>query len=177
MEVIEPHAPPPLARAHATDGLAGLYRMRFPEFVRVATAIAGSADAGHEAVQEAFADTLAADPAVDDDHALAGYVWRAVVNAARDSRRRGIVRRRREDGRASADGVSAAERPALRPDVTRAVAALPERQRLVLFLRYYADLDYEGIAHATGLRVGTVGPTLMAAQRTLRRVLGEGETS
>jgi DNA-directed RNA polymerase specialized sigma24 family protein len=30
-----------------------------------------------------------------------------------------------------------------------ALALLPERQRLALFLRYYADLDYAGIAEAT----------------------------
>jgi DNA-directed RNA polymerase specialized sigma24 family protein len=30
--------------------------------------------------------------------------------------------------------------------VRAAVEQLPERQRLVLFLRYYADLDYRSIA-------------------------------
>jgi DNA-directed RNA polymerase specialized sigma24 family protein len=30
-------------------------------------------------------------------------------------------------------------------------AALPERQRLVLFLRYYDDLDYRSIADALDL--------------------------
>ncbi len=53
------------------------------------------------------------------------------------------------------------------------VAALPERQRLVLFLRYYADLDYAAIAEALNVEVGTVGPTLVAAQRTLRTQLSE----
>ena len=53
------------------------------------------------------------------------------------------------------------------------VAALPERQRLVLFLRYYADLDYAAIAEALAISPGTVGATLSQAQRALQRRLEE----
>lgn len=52
-----------------------------------------------------------------------------------------------------------------------AVAALPERQRLALFLRHYADLDYESIAAALGVRRGTVAASLHAAHETLRETL------
>jgi RNA polymerase sigma factor (sigma-70 family) len=55
------------------------------------------------------------------------------------------------------------------------VATLPERQRLALFLRYYADLDYEAIATALGVKPGTVAATLHAAHTTLRRQLLEVE--
>jgi RNA polymerase sigma factor (sigma-70 family) len=54
-----------------------------------------------------------------------------------------------------------------------ALAALPERQRLAAFLRYYADLDYESIATVLGIRLGTVGATLNAAHAALRRSLEE----
>ena len=54
-----------------------------------------------------------------------------------------------------------------------AVAALPERQRLALFLRYYADLDYAGIAEALGISRGTVSATLHAAHTTLQTQLSE----
>jgi RNA polymerase sigma factor (sigma-70 family) len=57
--------------------------------------------------------------------------------------------------------------------VRAAAAALPERQRLVLFLRYYADLDYAAIAAALGITEGTVGATLNAAHAVLRRSLEE----
>ena len=49
-----------------------------------------------------------------------------------------------------------------------ALAALPERQRLALFLRYYADLDYAGIAEALGVSRGTVSATLHAAHSNLK---------
>jgi DNA-directed RNA polymerase specialized sigma24 family protein len=38
-----------------------------------------------------------------------------------------------------------------------------------VFLRYYADLDYQTIADTLGIEVGTVGATLAAAHRMLRK--------
>jgi RNA polymerase sigma factor (sigma-70 family) len=49
------------------------------------------------------------------------------------------------------------------------VSSLPERQRLVVFLRYFADLDYRSIAAALDVEVGTVSATLAAAHASLRR--------
>ena len=56
-------------------------------------------------------------------------------------------------------------------EVRALVAALPERQRLALFLRYYADLDYRAIAQALDVKPGTVAATLNAAHTTLRTLL------
>jgi DNA-directed RNA polymerase specialized sigma24 family protein len=41
----------------------------------------------------------------------------------------------------------------------------------VLFLHYYADLDYATIAEALGISPGTVGATLSTARGALRRAL------
>jgi RNA polymerase sigma factor (sigma-70 family) len=57
----------------------------------------------------------------------------------------------------------------------RLVAKLPERQRLAVFLRYYADLDYAAIGTALGTRTGTVSATLAAGIRSLRRMAEEVE--
>ena len=43
----------------------------------------------------------------------------------------------------------------------------------MLFLRYYADLDYRGIARILGVRTGTVSASLHAAHDTLRQALSE----
>ena len=53
---------------------------------------------------------------------------------------------------------------------------LPERQRLAVFLRYYADLDYAAIGEALGIRTGTVAATLNAAHVALRARLEEVRT-
>jgi RNA polymerase sigma factor (sigma-70 family) len=57
--------------------------------------------------------------------------------------------------------------------VREALRALPERQRLALFLRYYADLDYAAIAAALGVARGTVSATLHAAHANLQTHLEE----
>jgi RNA polymerase sigma-70 factor (ECF subfamily) len=60
-----------------------------------------------------------------------------------------------------------------RSELATLIALLPERQRLVLFLRYYADLDYRRIAQILRVEVGTVSATLHAAHTSLRRALKE----
>jgi RNA polymerase sigma factor (sigma-70 family) len=50
---------------------------------------------------------------------------------------------------------------------------LPERQRLAVYLRYYADLDYRAIAAVLAVKVGTVSATLSAAHNRLREQLQE----
>jgi RNA polymerase sigma factor (sigma-70 family) len=70
---------------------------------------------------------------------------------------------------ASANGDS----PAEAGDLRAAIESLPERQRTVLFLRYFADLDYRAIASVLGVTTGTVGSALNAAHAALRRSLEE----
>ncbi len=64
---------------------------------------------------------------------------------------------------------------AVEPDesVRAAVAALPERQRWTIFLRYYADLSYEEIAEILEVERGTVAATLHAARKALLPVCEE----
>jgi len=47
------------------------------------------------------------------------------------------------------------------------------RGRLVLFLRHYADLDYERIGAIVGIRRGTVAATLHAAHQKIRQAVTE----
>lgn len=148
--------------------LERLYRTEYTRFLRVAAALAGSEEAGHDAVQEAFASVLRNRHAYRRRGPLEAWVWRSVVNAARKSRR----------GRFEpvADLESVQSVNGMGPDeygVRTWVAALPERQRLAVFLRYFADLDYRSIAEALDVETGTVGATLSSAHAALRKRLGE----
>jgi RNA polymerase sigma factor (sigma-70 family) len=145
--------------------LEALYRARHGHFVRVARAITGDPERAHEAVQDAFADAIRSRRTFRGDAPLEAWVWRAVINAARKAVRRPLV----EVGTAADE---LAPSPAVR-ELAPAVAALPERQRLVVFLRYYADLDYRAIAAALDVEVGTVSATLAAAHRAVRQRLEE----
>ena len=55
-------------------------------------------------------------------------------------------------------------------DVTRALAALPRRQREAMVLRYYLVKE---VADVLGMSEGTAKTTLFRARRTLSRALGE----
>ena len=68
------------------------------------------------------------------------------------------------------------EDPSDWPEVREAIASLPEKQRTILFLRHYADLDYEQIAAVLGVARGTVAATLNTAHMRLRALLGEVKT-
>jgi RNA polymerase sigma-70 factor (sigma-E family) len=57
-------------------------------------------------------------------------------------------------------------------DLRAAVAALPPRQRAVLVLRYYCDLDVHQAAQALDCAPGTVKSQTAKALSTLRRVIG-----
>ncbi len=169
----ELHAPrllgsPPRREATAAT-IEAAYRARAGEFLRVATGIAGSREGGRDAVQEALARAFARRGTFRGSGPVEAWLWKAVVNAARNVRSRSP---RVADGPEVETGAHDAldER---RDAVRAAIAALPERQRLVLFLRYYADLDYAAIGAALGVRRGTVSATLSHAHETLRAVLGE----
>ena len=56
--------------------------------------------------------------------------------------------------------------------VQRAMAELPEDQRLILTLRVIQDLSYAEISEITGLREGTVKSRLARAREKMRRALG-----
>jgi len=57
--------------------------------------------------------------------------------------------------------------------VQAAMARLPEEMRAVVILRAYHDLDYDEIAAALGLELGTVKSRLGRARVALRQALGE----
>ncbi len=152
------------------EALESVYAARYHRFLRVAEAIVGDADLAHDAVQDAFARAIRSRFEFRGEGSVDGWIWRTVVNAAKNARRDRPPAHLRLDELAD---VSARNGHRARDDVGALVAALPERQRLVLFLRYYADLDYGQIAEALAIRPGTVGATLNQAHAALRRLLEE----
>lgn len=151
-----------------------LYRNRLPHLRRTAAAICGDRSAAADVVQDAFVRAVRELPSYRGAGTLEAWVWRILVNTARNHRRSvRAVEELPDDLPASANGNGLNEASR----VATAVAALPERQRLVLFLRFYADLDYRAIAEALEISSGTVGATLTAARSALERSLLEKEAT
>ena len=150
--------------------IEAVYRQRLAELRRVATAITGSREAGCDAVQEAFALAVHHRQGFRGDGSLEAWLWRIVVRSSRDFAARTAQRPstplddesvvRAVDSLGESGGV-----------VQQLVAELPDRQRLVLFLRYYADLDYATIGEALEISSGTVGATLTQARDNLRQLM------
>jgi RNA polymerase sigma-70 factor (ECF subfamily) len=142
-----------------------VYRRRFPRFLRVARAELRDDELARDAVQEAFARAIRARMDFRGEGDLEGWLWRTLVNVCADERRRAVPV---QPEPTTANG-SVEDWPELRSAIT----ALPERQRFALFLRHYADLDYEAIAATLDVQRGTVAATLHAAHESLRRTMTE----
>ena len=143
-----------------------VYLSRFNEFCSVANAILHDRERAKDAVQDAFVSALSRRNQWRGEGSLDAWLWRAVLNAARD-------RRRKHEAIPVPDAAAPVE-----PSVSfngsdsgafvDALASLTERQRLVLFLRYYGDLGYREIAETLGIKPGTVAATIHHAQEQLR---------
>jgi RNA polymerase sigma-70 factor, ECF subfamily len=141
-----------------------VYERDFAKLARLASAVTGDLDLGQEAVQEAFALAVRHRAEFRGDGTLEGWLWRTLTRVA--------LKLRREAARsvAAADPTAepAANGRSAQEDVRALIAGLSERQRLVLFLRYYADLDYRSIGEVLDVTPGTVGATLNTTHAAMR---------
>lgn len=153
------------------DVVERVYREQFERFWRAMVAITGNPDDAREAVQEGFARALAARGTYRGEGSVEGWIWRIVLNAAADARRRS-----REQPLEDVFSLELPE-PETDPLLTDALRQLPGRQRLVIFLHYLADLSYADTAQACGISEGAVGASLWKARRTLAAVLDEQQAA
>ncbi len=147
-----------------------LYAHHAPDLVRLTTMLVGPADA-----EDVFADSVVNAMRSStwqrlDDDAKAGYLYRTVVNQARQWARTRSRRQRREALWAARDGVRA-EPVAADDEVWRSVIRLSERQRAVVFLTYWLDLDGATVAERLGISEGSVRQHLARARERLRRTI------
>ena len=147
-----------------SEQLERVYRERYGRFCRLAGTIIGDPELAHDAVQSGFARALSNASTWRGDGSLEGWVWRIVLNCARDAR-----------AAPSLDLAAVADVPAAvaesDPVLAEALRRLSPRRRLVVFLHYYADLRYSDIAEILGLSEGAVAATLAQARDALKTLL------
>ncbi len=141
------------------DALEQLYRDRHAGFCNALAPVAGSLEAAHEAVQEAFAIALRERPKLRRPESLAPWVWRIAYRLALRAHGRKL-----HDPLPDDLTVCGPERD---PTLDEAIRSLAPRRRLVLFLRYFADFSYDEIAAALDISEGTVAATLAQARAAL----------
>jgi RNA polymerase sigma factor (sigma-70 family) len=146
-----------------------LYRERYVGFRNALATVTGSNDTARDAVQEGFARALAKRRQFRGG-SLAAWVWRIAYRAALEARE------------VPEDSNYEVRDPQLvvpdhDPLLTSALASLPPRRRLIVFLRYFADFSYAEIAAACEVSEGTVAATLAQAHEALAAILEpEGAT-
>jgi RNA polymerase sigma-70 factor (sigma-E family) len=130
------------------------------------------ADDPENIAQEAFVRLHARWSSLADKDRATAYLRRTVVNLSRSRLRHLRVVRRapREPDRMAASAESLALN---NQGVWDALATLTRRQRQVLVLRYWLDLDQQAIADTLGIAVGTVKATTNQAMAALRSALAE----
>ena len=145
-----------------------LYRDHGPGLVRFATGLVGPDDAS-DVVQTAVVRAMQSKGwrKVENHRA---YLYRAVANAAR-SMHRSTMRRRAREVRSATGALD--YQPEVRPEVLEAVGSLSPRQREVVYLTFWEDMDEASVAKMLGVGRGSVRRHLGRGREKLRSVLDE----
>lgn len=148
-----------------------LFRAYHAPLVRYLTRRMGDADRAEEVAQETFLRALRQEGELTSERS---WLFAVATNLVRDEGRREGRRRERLLVLAEQEKADAVVEPEPLPVeraeeaavARQAVDALTERDRSALLLRE-EGLDYQEIADALGLSVGSVGTTLARARRRL----------
>jgi RNA polymerase sigma-70 factor (ECF subfamily) len=162
------------AQAGDQDAFASLYRTHVGRVHALCLRMAGDSQAAADLTQDVFIRAWEALPGFRGDSALGSWLHRLAVNVflghKRSSTRRekrvvfaaepGLLERPREAGS-----------PGLTMDLEQAIAALPERARLVFVLHDVEGYQHGEIAEMAGIATGTSKAQLFRARRLLRESL------
>jgi RNA polymerase sigma-70 factor (ECF subfamily) len=165
----------------AAEELDDWVRGRYARAYRSAVMICGNPADAEEAVQDAFLRVWRFRDSLPADDRRNAWLYRVLVNSCYSKLRQEVPRRDRERARLAAGPDTpgpqipepsetpehAAERSLLAQALDSTLRELPEPLRVVVVLRYYADLSEREIATAIRRRPGTVKSRLHEARRRL----------
>jgi RNA polymerase sigma-70 factor (sigma-E family) len=142
----------------ADEALVALYTSNYRALVRMSALLLHDTAAAEDVVQDAFVAMHGSWRRLRDPDKGLAYLRQAVVNRSRSRLRHlKVVDRKAPAPMPDAEGADAAALRAVeRASVMTALRGLPQRQREVLVLRYYADLSEAQIADAMGISTGAV---------------------
>lgn len=162
-----------VASDEATEAFRLMTARHLDKAYRLACAILGDAGEAEDATQDAFASAWRNRGTLRDTDKLEAWLGRILVNACRDRLRRRSRSRVQSLDLSSlpfvADGSDAASS---RDELSRALARLDPDHRIVVILRFWADLTVEEIARRVGVAEGTVKSRLHYSMQQLRDALG-----
>jgi RNA polymerase sigma-70 factor (ECF subfamily) len=158
----------------STDAFALLTRRDVDRAYRLAWAILADEDDAQDATQEALTAAWQQRHSLRDRDRLEAWLGRIVVNKCRDrlrSRARSRNRIRSIDLVALPSVADGSRAAADRDEVGRALETLSPDHRIVVVLRFWADLTVDAIAERLDVPTGTVKSRLHTAMSVLRSTM------
>lgn len=158
--------------ASAEEAFESFCAERYGRIVSAVRVIVGDRATAEDVAQEAFARAYISWAKLWPEGHPVAWVHRVATNLAISWRRR-AGRELRAIARLGKRTEMTVEGPEAHPELHRAVASLPPRQRAAVSLHYVLGLSMEEAAEVMKCRPGTVKSLLHGAREKLRAQLGE----
>lgn len=167
------------ARAGSSEAWGELYREYAAKIFRFCRRALPSREDAEDATIEIFMKVREKLDQYDPERSFSAWLYKVAANHCWDLLRRRRVRQDLETGEIESLPLEHPDPNQLEQlieqrtseEVRGALETLPARARLALVLRYYAEMSYDEIAEALGVRRAFVGVVLLRARHHLREAL------
>lgn len=156
-----------------------IYREMSGKIFAYALGMIGDHDSACDTVSETFYKAALESGFTKDDFDYRPWLFKVATNIIRNTFKRFFMRFLRFsnhmlDSYAGKSDVSRrAERNEALEELSKALSKLDEKDREVVYLKYYEEMDYSAISQITGVPVGTVASRLSRAIGRLSYELGK----
>jgi RNA polymerase sigma-70 factor, ECF subfamily len=172
-------------RAGNSDAWGDLYRQHAAAIFRFCRRVLPTREDAEDATTEIFMKVKQKIATYDSSRPFIAWLYKVASNHCWDTLRRRRIRQDLETGELETlplehPDPSQLERLQLEhtgKEVRTGLAKLPDRARMALVLRYYAEMSYDEIADTLGVRRAFVGVLLLRARHQLREALSAGGAS
>lgn len=169
-------------RAGNNDAWGDLYRLYAPAIFRFCRRALPTREDAEDATTEVFMKVRQKLGTYDAARPFTAWLYKVASNHCWDMLRRRRIRQDLETGDLETLPLEHPDPSVLErlqaehssKEVRSGLAKLPDRARMALVLRYYADMSYDEIADTLGVRRAFVGVLLLRARHQLREALGAG---
>lgn len=178
MKKVDKSVPQAVATARERENSADLISKYSPDVYRLALYLLHSEEEARDAAADVFVKILGHSGALPGEEHERAWLMKVTYNHCRDILRKKSLFIRllpKIYSRSAGSPEPTPEQSALEADeqssVRQAVARLPDRDRAIIFLRYYQQLSYVEISGILDIPEATVGTRLHRARERLRKEL------
>jgi RNA polymerase sigma-70 factor (ECF subfamily) len=170
------------ARAGNPEAWGGIYQQHAAAIFRFCRRVMPTREDAEDATMDVFLKIKGRLGQYDESRPFSAWLYKVASNHCLDLLRRRHIRQDLETGEVETLPLEHPDPGQLDQLMTEqsgkrvrdAMQQLPARSRMVLVLRYYADLSYDEIAEALNVRRAFVGVVLLRARHQLREILKAG---